>query len=188
MADAAEQLLQIHADAGVGVFCIAHICFNYRQTLLTHCHKLMPMLGSVFSALLTFVSIKICAEWLWWRVHLVRVQASRWRAGERERSAGLSLIFETPGAFKFVVSFAFVCAEGNNWNTAEPGVVLSIMNCARSLLHVLQVQSLTRKLAHRTVQLTKKQMAFESLEHQHILLRESHPDAEMPPAKKARSE
>ena len=62
MADAAEQLLQIHADAGVGVFCIAHICFNYRQTLLTHCHKLMPMLGSVFSALLTFVSIKICAE------------------------------------------------------------------------------------------------------------------------------
>jgi len=65
MADAAEQLLQIHADAGVGVFCIAHICFNYRQTLLTlltHSHKLMPMLGSVFSALLTFVSIKICAE------------------------------------------------------------------------------------------------------------------------------
>ena len=81
-----------------------------------------------------------------------------------------------------------MCAEGNNWNNAETGVVLSIMNCVRSLLHVLQVRSLIRDLAHRNLELTKQRAAFESLELEHLLLRDSHADTEMPPAKKARSD
>ena len=39
--------------------------------------------------------------------------------------------FETPGAF--VVSFAFVCAGCNHCDTADPGVVLSIVNSALAL-------------------------------------------------------
>ena len=116
-ADAADPLPQANADAGVSVFCTAHICFNYRQTLLTlltHCHKLMPMLGSVFSALLTFVSIKF--------VQSDSDEGCTWYAcklaaeGLEDENAVLVCrsFLKLPERLNFVVSFAFVCAEGDD--------------------------------------------------------------------------
>ena len=66
--------------------------------------------------------------------------------------------FATPaGTLTFVVLFAFVCAGDDHYHSEEPGVVLTIVNCASALIFLLQIDGLVRDMAYQTISLTKLQ-------------------------------
>jgi len=79
------------------------------------------------------------------------------------------------------------CAGRNHHRSEDPGVVLTIVNCASALIFLLQIDGLVRDMAYQTISLTKLQVKYESLERAHLALRDLHSGEDMPHAKKARS-
>ena len=105
MADAADQ--QVHDDAVVSIVCIAHICLNYNLRRVT---------------LKTSVTGTPVSEPL--KSGMMRTQC---------RSVALLC---NSRSVCCLILFAFVCAAHagcNHSNTADPGVVLSIVNSALAL-------------------------------------------------------